>query len=327
MSKFSKALLSIVAAAGLLAGFASETFAGGRQPGSLLVYPVYLSDGSGMTCINVTNTWDAPTFNPNTNLDGVIDVHFIYIDGEYWTEFNRYERLTPNDTLGVLAGDHNPNSEFGFVYCVALDPVTQEPVDRDYLVGDELVMDSNNGAYYQINAWAFAAVAGDGNPTDVNANGHLDLDGSEYEQAPDKLILSSFIGDYAPAGFMPHLILVSLVCDSDYESTIDFEIFNNNEQEFSATYKFRCWALVRLADIDSVFTELFLRTTNHADELAAQTGWARIDGDRAIDVVGNQAAINDPALIGAHFTTEYFGHLLHETKDRNPTDGCLDALL
>ncbi len=327
MSKFTKTLLALVAFAGVFMGSASESFAGGRLPGSLLVYPVYLSDGSGTTCINITNTWDAPTYNPNTNLDGVLDVHFIYIDGHYWTEFNRFERLTPNDTFSTLASDHNPNSEYGFLYCIALDPVSQQPVDRDYLVGDELVLDSSNGAFYQINAWAFSGVSGDGNPTDVNGNGRLDLDGSEYEQVADKMILASFIGDYVPSGLKPYLVLVSLLCSSDFESTLDFQVYNNNEQEFSATHKIRCWDIVRLADIDNVFTETFLQTTQNANELAAQTGWARIDGDRAVDIVGNEPMVNDPPFLGAHFTTSFFGHLLHETKDRNSTDGCLDALL
>ncbi|MEQ8766910.1 MAG: hypothetical protein RL885_23555, partial [Planctomycetota bacterium] len=40
---------------------------------------------------SITNTKDHPSFNSNTHLNGVVEVHFIYIDGDYWTEFGLKE--------------------------------------------------------------------------------------------------------------------------------------------------------------------------------------------------------------------------------------------
>ncbi|MEQ8764221.1 MAG: hypothetical protein RL885_09860, partial [Planctomycetota bacterium] len=264
-------------------------------------------------------------------LNGVVDVHFIYIDGDYWTEFNRYERLTPNDTFTVAAGVHNPNSEQGFMYAVALNPNTQEPMSFNWLIGDEIIADSSGNWLYAFEACAFKSLAAEGQNSDVDDDGMLELDGVEFEAVGDKMLLSSFFG-YDSYGINAGLILVALTPSSDYETRIDFQVYNNNEHEFSTTYKFRCWAMVDLKDIDSVFTNDFLESTSYDSRdngLYYTTGWARLDGDRAIDIVGNEPAINDPAFVGAMFQSLggiSVGHLLHQTEAKNATPGTLDSL-
>ncbi len=326
-------LKTILASAALLVAFGPIAEAAGRNPGSLLIYPSYDSDPGSGTVISITNTKDDPSFNQNTNLNGVVDVHFIYIDGEYWTEFNRFERLTPNDTFTVLAGVHNPNSETGFLYCVALNPTTQAPMSHNWLIGDEIVADGGGNWLYGFEAIAFKAITGEGADTDLDQDGMLDLDGSEYEQVADEMMISSFIAQDTANGVTSTLILVALVPSSDYESRLDFKVYNNNEYEFSATYKLRCWAFVELGDIDAVFEDSFLSATwvdTRANGLSVgTTGWARINGDRAIDIVGNEPMIDDPAFVGAFAQSldgYAVGHLLHESDALNATDGVLDSL-
>lgn len=303
--------------------------AGGRSPGSLLVYPVYDSNPGSGTLISLTNTKEDPSFNPNTNLNGVVDVHFVYIDGVNWSEFNRFERLTPNDTFTIVASSHNPNSEMGFLYCIALSPVTREPIAFNWLIGDEIVADGSGNWLYGFDAIAYKSLAPEGQPTDVNLDGLLSLDGTEYEAVPDTLAISSFL---AVGTTEADLVLISLLGDSDYQTRIDFEIFNDNEVEFSATYSFRCWTTVAIDAIDQVFTHSFLITTNvdpRSNGVPQTTGWVRIDGDRAVDVVGSSPRIEDPPFLAAFRQSLggiSTGHLLHESDADNDVPGILDAL-
>jgi len=328
MSRVVKAMVTLGLLAGALSPFAT---AAGRNPASVLIFPEYLSSVGSGTILSVTNTKDDPSFNPNTNLNGVVDVHFIYVDGEYWTEFNRYERLTPMDTFTVRANVHNPNSEEGFLYCIAESPSTREPVSHNWLIGDEIVADGSGNWLFGIDAIGFKCLAAAGDAGDANGNGLVDLDGIEYEAVADQMMISSF---QAQAGMLTSsLILVSLVPSSDYETRLDLSVYNNNEVEFSAAYRMRCWAWVDLTEIDSVFLDTFLKTTSfdsRVNGLTYTSGWARIDGDRAIDVTGNEPAISDPPFVGVFVQSlDGFavGHLLHESKAENETPGQLDALL
>ncbi|MEQ8768636.1 MAG: hypothetical protein RL885_32315 [Planctomycetota bacterium] len=335
MIRFLKTLGTALALAAILSPFAA---AAGRTPGSVLIYPIYDSNPGSGTLISITNTKNDPSFNPATNLNGVVDVHFIYIDGEDWNEFNRYERLTPNDTFSVLADTHDPNSDEGFLYCIAIDPISFEPVSFNWLIGDEIVADSNGNWLFGVEAISFKSLVAEGTASDVNANGLIDLDGVEFEAVADEMYISSFFGQGAyvtaptPAPEST-LVLLSLVGDSDYRTTIDFAVYNNNEQEFSATHKIRCWEKVKLEDIDGVFSNFFLMNTNwdqtNNGYMLGTTGWARLDGQVAVDIVGNQPALDNPPFVGLILQAlDGFaaGHLLHESDAPNERGGVLDTL-
>ncbi len=322
-----KALLAVTAVA---FAFGPVAQAEGRNPGSVLIYPIYDSQPGSGTVISITNVKNDPTFNANQNLNGVVDVHFIYIDGEYWTEFNRFERLTPNDTFTCLSNVHNPNSEVGFLYAIALDPSTQQPVSHNHLIGDEIVADGSGNWLYGFDAIAFKCLAAEGDAGDANGNELIDLDGVEYEAVADEMLISSFIADDVVT---PMLVLVSLIPDDNFETRLDFAIYNNNEFEFSAEHAFRCFDVVDLIDIDESFGDSFLGDTNvdtTPNGLAlGTTGWARIDGDEAVDVVGNEAKRMDPPFVGAFaqsLSGYSAGHLLHETDAKNALAGQLDTL-
>ncbi|MEQ8764098.1 MAG: hypothetical protein RL885_09230 [Planctomycetota bacterium] len=298
-----------------------------RAPGSLLIYPVYLSGSGSMTLISITNTHNDPGFEPASNQSGVVNVHFVYIDGTTWDETNRFESLTPNDTLTVVASEHNSGSASGFLYCVAFSP-TGGAADLDYLVGDSYMIDSEENILFGMPAVAFCALTGNGNPTDVNGNGNADFDGVEYERAGDQQIISSFIGQ----GLLVEsfVALVSLAGNADYLTEIDLLVYNDNEQIFSSHFSFRCWAYVSLTTLGGVFKHSFLNSTNTDPDggpMSMTTGWARLDGDRAVDTVGNENPVNDPPFVGAQIRTVFgFGaaHLLRQTAQENPTAGVLD---
>ncbi|MEQ8767756.1 MAG: hypothetical protein RL885_27890 [Planctomycetota bacterium] len=317
-----KSFLKIGLVGALLLCLAPFASADGRKPGSLLIYPCFDSDGAAGTVVSVTNVDQFVT----------VVAHFIYIDGEDWREFNRFETLTPRDNFTIRASTHVPGAKKGFLYVVALDE-SRVAGSLNVLIGDEIVADSGGNFLYAFDAIAFLGFPG------INGDSRVQLDGGEYENVSDKMYISSFLGQYDGRGNQPEvlpmkstLILVALVGSSDYETRLRFAAYNNNEQEFSTAHNFRCWDAVCLEDIDGLFRHDFLITTSYDDRdtgLPVTTGWAEIDGREAVDVVGNEPKIIDPPFVGAIAQTllsGYFsaGHLLHESQEPNPTDGVLD---
>ncbi|MCB9906053.1 MAG: hypothetical protein H6831_16755, partial [Planctomycetes bacterium] len=138
--RFHKFVLSgLTALAGL--GMANSALAGGRNPGSLLLYPEFDNRDGEVTLLTVTNT---------ANSGDDVTVEFVYI-GRYANcsdsgpggqacdvnceEFNRNAVLTPNDTLTLITNYHNPQHEQGYVYVFAKDEAG-EPMAHNYLIGN-----------------------------------------------------------------------------------------------------------------------------------------------------------------------------------------------
>jgi hypothetical protein len=90
---------------------------------------------------------------------------------------------------------------------------------------------------------------------------------------------------------------------------VNFWIYNDNEEAFSAQYLFRCWDRVSLGSINGAFNQSFLTTTNHnpLEILGApsrESGWFRVYGSTAFSTAEQ---IQDPAIyavlveiIGSH---------------------------
>jgi hypothetical protein len=292
-----KKLALVSLAAAVVAIGATNAHAGGRQPGSLLVYPIFDSYNGVASVLTVTNTNSDFSYNNQTGLArGTIDVEFIYIDGESCREFNRVERLTPNDTLSVVAQAHNPNMDIGYCYVFAKDTQTHKAVSFNYLIGNVVKFDGIETVEYGVNPWSFLGVPANGSETDLDNDGILDLDGTEYEQVPDVLLFPRFFGQsYA---FTSHLVLIDLT-GTQFMTSVDFLIYNDNERQFSAEYEFFCWEEVPLSDISGSFTNSFLASTeDDPDELVGlpsiETGWFRLDGG-----VSSSSAVthDDPAVL------------------------------
>ncbi|RLA51020.1 MAG: hypothetical protein DRQ65_08360, partial [Gammaproteobacteria bacterium] len=233
--RFHKYVLSgLTVLAGL--GMASDALAGGRNPGSLLLYPEFDNREGEVTLLTVTNT--------ATSGDD-ITVEFVYI-GRFGQngndvnceEFNRNAVLTPNDTLTLITNYHNPQHEQGYVYVFAKDDAGA-PVEHDYLIGSLMTIDGIDKFEYSMNPVSYEGFGGD-----LNGNGLRDMDGLEYEQNPEEILVPRYLGQ--GGSYQSELIFIGLTGGAAFSTTVDFLIYNDNEEVFSSEYTFECWDRVRL---------------------------------------------------------------------------------
>jgi hypothetical protein len=284
-------------------GMATAAVADGRNPGSLLLYPEFDNRQANLTLLTVTNT--NSDFTPVGQLfAGTVRVEFIYI-GKYAAggqplsclEFNREHVLTPNDTLTLVTSAHNPQQEQGFVYVFAKNPTTGQAIVFNHLIGNLVTMDGLFQLDYSMNPLAFRGIgAGAGTPTDVDGDGRRDLDGIEYEPVANEILIPRFLGQ--GGNFRSELILLGLTGGRVFDTIVNFWIYNDNEEAFSAQYLFRCWDRVRLDSINGAFNESFLDTTNQApNEIVGasshEAGWFKVYGASAFS---SAEQINDPAI-------------------------------
>ena len=262
------------------------------QPGSLLIFPVFDNARGDETFLTVTNTSATDT----------IDVEYLYIDGTSCLEFNRTRRLTPNDTIVVRTRMDNPNMVKGFAYVFAKSTTTGQPVSFNHLVGTSLINDGNTQSDYDVPAFTFKAVPAQGLPTDIDSDGVRELDGVEYQTAPDTLYIPRFIaqGPVPPAstgGALSDLVLINLTGGVEWQAIVDLMVYNDNEEAFSAQKTVRCWSRTPLTMISGVFTQSFLSGTNHnANEslMGAETGWYSLKGRLAYSSADSEA---NPAVL------------------------------
>ena len=312
---------------------APSALADGRKPGSVLVFPVHRSGPAFTTIVSVTNTNVLP-MTP-VSFGGATMVHYEYanmvpnpIDVQIplgCVVFDRYEFLTPADTLSVLTACHNafaPGGQEGYLVVSAQNPsLFNTPWDFDWLMGSELVINASGGMY-SINAVPFRGVPGAFMNTDVNLDGALDFDGVEYEGIPDLLYMDSFI---ALAG--SQLALVNLTGGPMATNMLYFDVWNDNEYPMSTTKVMGCWFDQPLVNVSPLFAESFLKnnTPHDPDELAincnnsgggVETGWARIESV-GVFLPGGTMFASDGALLGCITAgaTSFIdgGHLLWES--------------
>jgi len=292
-------------------------------PSSLLIYPIVDSRlGQGMgTVISVTNTNRNRVINTNTNLPrGTVQVRYWYVRGtDPWTFTDIPELLTPNDILTVLAGNHNPELELGFLIIIAEDPTNDALINFNYLIGDEVVVDVAGARTTNMNAMGFKALGtGATQPNgaalaDLDSDGRAEFNGSEYERFPEFLYLSSFFQQSAT--MEGDLTFVALL-GRDYRVGVNFLIYDNEEDQFSRNFFFTCWTRVALLSISSVFDSLGGSSSEE------QVGWARIDGGDAINILTGRVIFDAP-IVGAKtqrvlpYAGLEFGGLLHHSGANN----------
>jgi hypothetical protein len=282
-------LSALTALAGI--SMAGNAVAGGRHPGSLLLYPEFDNRHGTVTVLTITNT--------ATNV-GDVQVEFVYI-GRYGSsgqdincaEFNRTVVLTDNDTLTLLTNVHNPQQSQGFVYAFARAGVAN-PIVHNWLIGNVMTVDGLDAFEYSVNPVSYEGFAGD-----LNGNGLRDLDGNEYEQSAGEILVPRFLGQNGIR--TSELILLGLTGGAQFWTTVDFLIYNDNEEVFSSEYTFRCWDRVYLEDISGIFNNDFLANwTNHNPlELfgapSIETGWFRMKGALASST---STTLLNPAVYG-----------------------------
>ena len=112
-------------------------------------------------------------------------------------------------------------------------------------------------------------------------NGERDLNGVEYEAGPDKIDIPRFTGQRV--GVVSQLVLINLTGAVQFDTTVSFAVYDDDEHAFSATYTFRCWRKVRLNDISGVFNNSFLSLVSSVPSPGINAplghmGWMRLDG-------------------------------------------------
>ncbi len=295
-------LTSVVLSGMTLLGLASSAMANGRNPGSLLLFPEFDNRVANLTLVTVTNTSSDTTPVAGGALAGTVKVEYVYI-GKYGTqgetlqclEFNRTETLTPNDTLTVITSSHNPQMQQGYLYVFAKDRITGAAKVHNFLIGNEMTIEGITALDYSINPVSFKGI-GNGTTTDLDGDGNRDLDGLEYEAVPDEILIPRFIGQGGI--YNSQLILIGLSGGVAFTTIANFWVYNDNEEAFSAQYTFQCWDRTFLQNINGVFAESFLDSTNNAPNeiLGANTkesGWMRVYGGTAYS---SAEQIQDPAI-------------------------------
>jgi hypothetical protein len=283
----------------------------------MLLYPEFDNREGEVTLLTITNT-------ANSGED--VTVEFVYI-GRYANcggsgsssvgggscdvnceEFNRNAVLTPNDTLTLITRYHNPQHEQGYVYAFAKQ--AGQPVAHDYLIGSLMTIDGINTFEYSMNPVAYAA--GDMDAADVNSNGLRDMDGDEYEQNAQEILIPRFMGQGNM--YKSELIFIGLTGGAAFSTTVDFLIYNDNEEVFSSEYTFRCWDRVKLSHISGIFSNDFLQmfTDNASNEILGapgrESGWMRLEGHHASST---STTLPDPAI---------YAVLLERIGDRGAAD-------
>lgn len=277
-----------------------------RQPGSLLLFPEYMNGPGRVSLLTVTNSnCDA--------LDGAVNIEYRYIDGEDCSKNDRTALLTPCDTLSLLTNVHT-DAGHGYAYVYAKSVVNTDansngdPIAFNHLIGQVTIIDSWNSLDYSVNAVSFQAIGAEGESTDLDLDGVRDLDGAEYSPAPDRILIPRFLGsDSGPSPMnSSELILIALSGGRSFVSTdvnpsggtvVDFLIYNDNEQVFSAEHRFDCWAKPRLVEISNIFLNDFLLDSTQHDPSESvggrEAGWMVLDGAVANSVADS---IDDPAI-------------------------------
>ncbi len=289
-------------------------------PGSLLLFPRFDNRPNTVTMVTVTNT-NCDFSEVGLNLyNGTVDVEFVYI-GRYGPngsdlpclETNRTRRLTPCDTITVLTRVDNPNHERGFLYAFAKHPVTGQAIVFNHLIGQAMFFGGgmlSDPVRDALDARSFLGMGADRSPTDLDGDLVRDLDGLEYSEAPDEILIPRFMGQDggAPEGggpsvFESRLVLLGLSGGIHFTTLVYILAYNDNEEPFSAQYQFRCWDDPKLRDINSSFLESFLDTTNNdpneiVGAVGRESGWIRVNGQIAFS---SADAISNPAIYAVLF--------------------------
>jgi len=203
------------------------------------------------------------------------------------TEFDRFEDLTPNDTLSLIVNVHNAEQAQGYLIVSAADE-TGEHISFNNLIGHTMVLNGINHFEYAVNPFDYRSPVTHGEATDLNGDGNRDLDVNEYERTGAEILVPRFLG--APTmpgypsmggGYGSELIMIALSGGTAFDTTVDFLIYNDNEEVFSSEHTFNCWTKVGLTQVSNAFTSQFLSTTDHDDSESLggrESGWFSMKG-------------------------------------------------
>jgi len=272
------------------------------QPASLLLYPKYDARQGRVSLLTITNT--------NGNKGGDVDVEFRYIDDKMGCHpTGREHRLTPNDTLTMLASTQVPNGSYGYAYAYAKSETdttanpTGEPIVFNHLIGQVLILDGAAAADWSVSSVNFKGIGAERAPNDDDNDGIRDLNFEfssdllpEYEKAPAELRIPRFIGQQQIDE--TSVILIALSGGQAFTTTVLVDGYNDNEVASSSQYSFDCWDQPRLTTLFPFAQEAAMRgaSDDPLEIIGAphrEAGWFRIQGQVA---VSDLETIANPAI-------------------------------
>jgi len=302
------------------------------EKGSLLIYPkVELRWDSSFnliqdTFITINNDWNAGVdiqlyfvSETCTNVDNTITL--TKNEPAYWSVYCGYPKgVSPFTVLGDPYQDpENPNEYIlrGYILAWAIGEA-YEQVSWNHLYGGATIVNYKDGEAWEYNAYTFQVIDAallPGEP--VGTAGVLNLDGVEYDQGFDILLLDFFASGAHAFSYDGHQIchdtdLTLMILDNDMTqdaptpptTKAKFQIWNANEVGFSGMeYCFQKWNQVLLSCIGGHFL---------VENLQTDKGRARINGMASIvcdyeDPEGNLIESVDASLLGVAAKVLDFG--------------------
>lgn len=232
------------------------------KPGSVLFYPKYTSNPSapqlGDTQINITNT----------NQSEDITLHMFAVDGSSCSVADSFISLSRNQTASFLMSDFDPGVT-GYLVVVA---VGDGPTQFNWIVGDEYIRETD-GRQANIQAIAVAKLSAGGVVPGPEGGADLLFNGTEYEQLPAAVGLSSFNSQVTDSTQVNMLVPSSnLLLGTPPPSTRAFTIvYDDAENPFSTSVSISCY---------TSFLVSSLRITGGVNTKipAGRTGWIRFSG-------------------------------------------------
>jgi len=185
--------------------------------------------------------------------------HWLLSTGRRVDPFDGYG----NNGSGFDPGQVPPQADFqGELKCVEVDE-TDQPVTGNHLIGEatlKTIDGPNVGDVSKYNAIGIL-----GNPDATGVSNPLLLDGNMYSACPAKLLLNHFatgasdpVADLTEAASSSVSTELTLIpCSEDFEnqvpttSTVQFVIYNEFENRFSASTTVTCYLSTELTRIDS----------------------------------------------------------------------------
>lgn len=267
----------VMAAVGMVAASAHADVTT-EKGSSILVFPKVRADDRFDTVIEITNTGNS-----------MVHAHCYYVnDLQDWNkiDFNIWltkqqpthwvvssgRRFDPEcdfaqDCSGFAPGLVPPVPAFeGELKCVEVTE-SGEPITGNHLKGVATLVAVSDGTEFDSDARTqgdistYNGIGIQGNPNAVPSNPMI-LDGATYDACPEEIVLNHFSsGAQDPVAEETTFTELTLVpCSQDFEtqtggvSTIQFVVYNEFEQRFSASTTVDCFLNVEVSGIDTTTT-------------------------------------------------------------------------
>jgi len=292
-----------------------------EEPGAILIFPKIASDQTQDTIIQVSNAAGAQVFARCFYINGALDEN----NQPLWSVTDFQLTLTRQQPAVWVAGEGLPTQPpdrpkelypgpippvgvgfIGELRCVVVD-TNETPVSRNVLTGEATIIDRITHATRKYQGITVPGLPGN------NGDNTLLLNDVEYSVCPRVLLFNHFF-DGAPDPVLNTPIESSLTfvpCSMDLErtvpgtATLQFNVANEFEQRFSASFPLTCFADLNLSDISQTIFNFALQGT-----LVGQTRIRPIvdaDTDHGHGILAIAEEFRDDRQTGAALNLHFIG--------------------